>query len=240
MKGFLRKFKAFVVRNAPYINFECGIVIAFCIIFGIIIMNCVVPTSSMYPTIDPGDRVIGNRLAYVFDEPENEDMVVFLYPDNTKARFFKRIVGTPGDVVEIQTNNTYINNEIIESNYCAEDIEGNFGPYYVPKKGDIVTLTNVKYNENNKIIRCDCFINDYYVGFVGEAKYYDAFEQKQKQEFIDFLDYYCDYIDGQYVIKEDLYFCLGDNRNNFHDSRFWAYRYVPKSKILAKYIVSFG
>ncbi|MGN0006361.1 MAG: signal peptidase I [Candidatus Gastranaerophilaceae bacterium] len=240
MKGFLRKFKAFVVRNASYINFECSVVIVFCIVFGLIIMNCVVPTSSMYPTIEPGDRVIGNRLAYVFDTPEYGDMVVFTYPDNPKAKFFKRVIGTPGDVVEIKNNTTYINNKIIVEEYCAEDIEDNFGPYYVPKKNDVVTLTDVKYNENNEIIRCDCFINDYYVGFVAEAKYYDSFEQKQKQEFIDFLGQYCEYVDGQYIIKENLYFCMGDNRNNSHDSRYWAYRYVPESEILAKYLFSFG
>ena len=49
-----------------------------------LIINMHVPTGSMENTIMPGDRLIGNRLAYIKDGPERGDVVVFKYPDDEK------------------------------------------------------------------------------------------------------------------------------------------------------------
>ena len=56
--------------------------VAALLIKNFLIINADVPTGSMENTILPGDRFIGNRLAYVFGEPERGDIVVFRYPDD--------------------------------------------------------------------------------------------------------------------------------------------------------------
>lgn len=74
-----------------------------------IIANSEVPTGSMENTIMSGDRVIGSRLSYRFDDPERGDIVIFRFPDNEKIFYVKRIIGLPGETVDIVDGKVYIN-----------------------------------------------------------------------------------------------------------------------------------
>lgn len=74
-----------------------------------IIANSRVPTGSMEQTIMTDDRVIGSRLSYLFSEPERGDVVIFRFPDNEKIYYVKRIIGTPGDTVDIVDGHVYLN-----------------------------------------------------------------------------------------------------------------------------------
>ena len=74
-----------------------------------IIINADVPTGSMENAIMPGDRLIGNRLAYLKDDPMRGDIIIFKYPDNEEELYVKRIVGLPGETVEIRQGEIYIN-----------------------------------------------------------------------------------------------------------------------------------
>ena len=67
-----------------------------------IIVNSTVPTGSMENTIMSGSRMIGFRIAYLFGEPKRGDIIVFRYPDDPKQFFVKRIIGLPGETVEIK------------------------------------------------------------------------------------------------------------------------------------------
>lgn len=101
----------------------------------VVIVNANVPTGSMENTIMAGDRLIASRLSYVFGEPERGDIVIFKYPDDPtgKTRYVKRIIGMPGETVEIKYGDVYIDGEILVENYIRETTEGNFGPYEVPE-----------------------------------------------------------------------------------------------------------
>ena len=106
------------------------------IITNFIIVNAVVPTGSMKNTIMPKDRLIAFRLSYIFSEPERDDIVVFKYPDDEKVLFVKRIIGLPGDTVNIVDGKVYINDEAnpLPDNYVTtEEMIGSFGPYKVPE-----------------------------------------------------------------------------------------------------------
>lgn len=113
----------------------CAVIFAY-LITHYVIVNAAVPTGSMENTIMPGDRLVAFRLSYVFSEPERYDIVVFEYPDNEEELFVKRIIGLPGDTVNIVDGRVYINDsEIpIEDSYVKnEEKSGSWGPYEVPE-----------------------------------------------------------------------------------------------------------
>ncbi len=109
-----------------------------------VIINSVVPSGSMVPTINEGDRMIGNRLAYAFgNEPERGDIIIFKFPDDTSQIYVKRVIGTPGDVVEIKGGVTYVNGEVIDEPYLNETPKDlDFGPYTVPEDSYFVMGDN--------------------------------------------------------------------------------------------------
>lgn len=78
--------------------------------------------SSMYDTLEDGDNLWINKLAYRFHDPERFDIVVFPYQDSS-VYYIKRIIGLPGETVRIEEDGTiYINNEPLEENYGYETI----------------------------------------------------------------------------------------------------------------------
>lgn len=98
-----------------------------------IIVNATVPTSSMETTIMRDDRVFGFRLAYLFDEPQRGDIVIFKFPDDEKLLYIKRLIGMPGDTVEIYDGKVFINGEELPEPYLEVVTQGTFGPYEVPE-----------------------------------------------------------------------------------------------------------
>lgn len=112
-----------------------AIVIAF-VINKFILVNAVVPTGSMETTIMSGDRMYGNRLAYLKDDPERGDIVIFKAPDDESQLYVKRVIGLPGDTVNIVDGKVYINDSaepLDESGYLNVEPLGSFGPYNVPE-----------------------------------------------------------------------------------------------------------
>ena len=71
-------------------------------------INARIPSGSMEQTIMTGDRVFGNRLAYKTKDPERFDIVIFEYPDDPSQLFVKRVIGLPGETVNIVDGKVYI------------------------------------------------------------------------------------------------------------------------------------
>ncbi|WP_250278199.1 signal peptidase I [[Clostridium] colinum] len=111
-----------------------AVVTAF-IITHFIIVNAVVPTGSMKNTIMPNDRLIAFRLSYLFSEPQRGDIIVFKAPDHEKTLYVKRIIGLPGETVNIIDGKVFINDSTtpLPDDYIMEDMLGSFGPYTVPE-----------------------------------------------------------------------------------------------------------
>ena len=89
-----------------------------------IIANSRVPSGSMENTIMTGDRVVGFRLTYLFNEPKRGDIIIFKFPDNEKKYYVKRIIGEPGDIVDIKNGEVYLNNSGIplDEPYIKEEM----------------------------------------------------------------------------------------------------------------------
>ena len=87
-----------------------------------VIIKAEVPTGSMQSTIMIGDRLIGNRLAYLFSDPKRGDIVMFLWPDDESEIFIKRVIGLPGDTVQVLGGQLYINGERYEEDYLNEEM----------------------------------------------------------------------------------------------------------------------
>lgn len=73
----------------------------------------VVIGSSMEPNLQHGQRVLISKVAYLFHEPERGDIVVFNPPENFASEddYIKRIIGLPGEVIEIKEGKVYIHQE---------------------------------------------------------------------------------------------------------------------------------
>ena len=97
MKSFLREFLLTLVL---------AIVIFF--VLQATVQSFVVEGSSMEPSFSEGERVLANKVVYHFHPPERGDVIIFHPPDNGPPDYIKRIIGLPGESVEIKQGTVYI------------------------------------------------------------------------------------------------------------------------------------
>jgi len=74
-----------------------------------------IPTGSMRPTLMEGDRILVNKFIYKFREPVRGDVIVFVSPEDKKKDFIKRLVGLPGEEIEISNGTILINKKAVDS-----------------------------------------------------------------------------------------------------------------------------
>ena len=112
-----------------------------------------IPSGSMIPTLQIGDHILVNKLAYgvrvplwghylvEFKKPQRGDVVVFIFPEDRTKDFIKRVVGLPGDTVEIRGKKVYVNGKAIDDPHAYFEGEGgqvgiqirdDYGPKKVP------------------------------------------------------------------------------------------------------------
>jgi signal peptidase I len=112
----------------------------------VVLMNAMVPSSSMETLISPGDRLFGNRLAYKFGDPERFDVVIFKYPVDEEENYIKRIIGLPGETVTIRDAKIYIDDSStpLEENYLPEEwvVENDGYVFEVPEDSYLVLGDN--------------------------------------------------------------------------------------------------
>lgn len=100
-----------------------------------ILVNAIIPSASMEPTVMTGDRVFGNRLAYLTEDPMRGDIVMFKFPDDESKLYIKRIIGLPGETLEMKDGKIYIDGSDIplEEPYLTVVPEGDYGPVSIPE-----------------------------------------------------------------------------------------------------------
>ena len=79
--------------------------------------------SSMENTLDNGDNLIVDKISFRLGSPKRFDVVVFPYPQNPSTYFIKRVIGLPGETVQIDSSGKiYINGQVLEENFGREVI----------------------------------------------------------------------------------------------------------------------
>ena len=104
-----------------YVKMIIIVVAIVLVINNVVLINAKIPSPSMEKTIMTGDRIFGFRLAYGINldlfgheiskkvkDPERFDIVIFKYPDDESQLFIKRVIGLPGETVEIKDGKVYI------------------------------------------------------------------------------------------------------------------------------------
>lgn len=121
-----------------------------------VIANAKVPTGSMLNTIQEGDRIIASRLAYLNDDPERYDIIIFKYPDDESQYFVKRVIGLPGETVNIVNGIVYVTKTDgttiqLDDSFVTNCVPvGNFGPYVVPKDSYFMLGDNRNNSEDSR------------------------------------------------------------------------------------------
>jgi signal peptidase I len=108
-----------------------------------------IPSGAMLPTLQVNDRLIIDKLIYQFGTPERGDIVVFsptedLQQQNFRDAFIKRIIGLPGDKVQVKGGSVYINDQPLREDYIGKDEAPQYewGPQVVPPNSYFVLGDN--------------------------------------------------------------------------------------------------
>ena len=179
-------------------------------LFCILVISCLrssfadwnyVPTGSMKPTIEPGDKLFVNKMAYdlrvpftktrLFEHstPERGDVIVFECPYDPATTFVKRLIGLPGDLIEVEHGFIKINGEPL----------------------------NISVDDQETLIKV-LSVGGFYTESLGE-KTYTVRRVPTRNEIPPV----------RVRLPEGQFFAMGDNRDESGDSRSWGF--VPKENI---------
>ena len=97
-------------------------VVVFFVLRNFIFRNASVTGNSMAPTLNHGDVVVLNRLSYNFISPRAGDIVAFPYQGDPSEVYIKRVVGVPGDIIDLQNGQFLINDLPMEDAFAQEHV----------------------------------------------------------------------------------------------------------------------
>jgi len=130
------------------------LLVAFVVVFGVlrpfVVKSFWIPSESMVPTLEVGDRIFVNRFVYRFIEPERGDIVVFDSLE-TDDELVKRVVAVPGDRVRVRNGILRVNGDFPDEPYTVPIVftdGSDFGPTRVPK-GEVFVMGDNRPNSHD-------------------------------------------------------------------------------------------
>jgi signal peptidase I len=115
------------------------LLVSFALVFGFVrpfVMEAFwIPSGSMIPTLEIGDRVLVNKFIYRFTDPRRRDIIVFESVDNSNEDLIKRVVGLPGDKIAVRGGKLFVNGEPQKEPYTNKKLPDRsfFAQTTVPK-----------------------------------------------------------------------------------------------------------
>lgn len=123
-------------------EFIDSLIVAFVIamfILTFVMGNYIIPSGSMLETLQIGDRILVDKVSYLFRKPKFGEIVVFEYPLEPDKNFIKRVIGLPGDRIAIKNKKVFLNGEELVEPYIPQerltsyiDIVDNVAEFVVP------------------------------------------------------------------------------------------------------------
>jgi signal peptidase I len=135
-----------------------------------------IPSGSMKPTLQIGDHILVNKFLYgvklpfirstliPISQPERGDVIVFVYPVDESKDFIKRVIGLPGETIEITDDNVYINGNLYADKHgfyaggkrkdANPGGRSHFGPVTVPDKHYFVMGDNREHSYDSRFWGC--------------------------------------------------------------------------------------
>jgi len=108
-----------------------------------------IPSDSMFPTLEIGDRLVIEKVSYYLDSPQFGDIIVFNPPPQLQEigygadqAFIKRVIGQPGQTIEVKNGRVYIDNQPQFERYIAEEPHYQLPPVKVPEDSYFVMGDN--------------------------------------------------------------------------------------------------
>lgn len=182
-----------------------------------------IPTGSMESNLLIGDHLLVNKFIYAkppgilskilpYRDPQFGDVIVFKYPEDPKVAYVKRLIGLPGDKIEVEGRTVYINDRPLVEKYTQHitpgSIDEHYGPAYIPKKGDKIEVMDSAVKVNGAILN---------------------------EEIVESYPNSIELYDKPFYVPQNQYFAMGDNRDNSRDSRYWGT--VPRDYFLGRALV---
>ena len=139
--GLVRHFRKNGKIYWEYVQAILIAIVLALIVRAFIIQAFKIPSGSMLETLQIGDHILVNKFIFYFSEPKKGDIIVFKFPGDKKKDYIKRMIGAPGDKLEIKDQNVYINGDLINEPYVEhkdkvmKNLPGrdNFGPIIIPE-----------------------------------------------------------------------------------------------------------
>ena len=122
MKAFLREILTTLVLAAVL----CFAVQASFQTFGVFM-------SSMEPSFQEGQRLLVNKAAYFFGDPQRGDIVIFEAPGNRNGDYIKRLIALPGDTIEVKTGDVYVNDIKLDEPYVKNPASYSLEEQVIPE-----------------------------------------------------------------------------------------------------------
>lgn len=117
-----------------------------------------IPSESMFPTLEIGDRLIVEKVSYRFGDVHRRDIVVFQPPPQLQRQgyranqaFIKRAIASAGETVAVKNGIVYVNNQPLEENYIAQLPQYDLMPVTVPE-GKLFVMGDNRNNSNDSHI----------------------------------------------------------------------------------------